>query len=148
MLVIPFIVPTDGVPKYGILKREISTGGYWQFVAGGGEDGEEPIAAARRESSEEIGSDPHAALIELDSLTMIPVADVGGFEWGKDVLVIPEYCYGIELLSEELSLSDEHTDYRWLSFEEAKNVLHWESNKIALWELNHRLTNDIAGSSN
>lgn len=147
VLVIPFIRSDDGTIKYCVLKRESSTGGYWQFVAGGGAVGETKFETARRESSEEIGSDPNSELIELDSMTMIPVVNVCGFKWGKDTIVIPEYCFGIELSTEELSLSHEHTAYQWLSFDEAHKLVHWESNRIALWELNHRLRNNMVRAS-
>ena len=143
VLVLPFTKQSDGLFSYAVLKRNSSTGGYWQFVAGGGKPGEEPKDAARREAHEEIGSDPKSALIRLDALTMIPVVNIGGFEWGEDVLVIPEYCFGLELHSENITLSHEHTDYRWLTYEEASDLVNWESNKTALWELNHRLTHDL-----
>ena len=143
ILVVPFTKHSDGLFRYAVLKRNSSTGGYWQLAAGGGKPGEEPKDAARREAHEEIGSDPESSLIRLDTLTMIPVVNIGGFEWGKDVLVIPEYCFGLELVSETLSLSHEHTDYRWLTYEEASDLVNWESNKTALWELNHRLTHNL-----
>jgi hypothetical protein len=37
------------------------------------------------------------------------------------------------------SLSDEHTEYRRVVYEDATALLRWDSNKIALWELNERL---------
>jgi dATP pyrophosphohydrolase len=147
VLVIPFRIESDGNPRYALLKRDFSTGGYWQFVAGGGEESEEPATAARREVHEEIGADIGSPLVKLDSTAMIPVVDVCGFVWGNDVLVIPEYCFALELSSDHLRLSSEHTDFAWLSYQEAHSVLKWESNKVALWELNHRLTNGLLGST-
>ncbi len=143
VLVIPFCVFKNNKIKYAVLKRSDMIECCWQFVAGGGEHVEEPAESARRESSEEIGSDPNSKLVKLDSLTKIPVVDICGFKWGNDVLVIPQYCFGIELFSEKIILSNEHTDFQWLPYEEARKVLTWESNKIALWELNHILTHDI-----
>ena len=40
---------------------------------------------------------------------------------------------------QELALSQEHDMIRWLSFEEATRLLTWDSNRVALWELNERL---------
>lgn len=33
----------------------------------------------------------------------------------------------------------EHAAYHWATYVEAIDMLHWDSNKTALWELNHRL---------
>ncbi|MGN2638956.1 hypothetical protein ACTD5D_22895 [Nocardia takedensis] len=45
---------------------------------------------------------------------------------------------------EELVLSDEHTGYRWCSFEQAQSLVRWDSNRTALWELEHRLLHGLA----
>jgi dATP pyrophosphohydrolase len=137
VLVIPFIRPNDDSPKYCVLKRAESTGEYWQFVAGGGEIGETPLETAKRESSEEIGSDIESNFIQLESLSMIPVINIGAYEWGDDISEIPEYCFGVELKSETINLSKEHTDYKWLRYEEAYKILKWGSNKKALQELHN-----------
>ena len=36
-------------------------------------------------------------------------------------------------------LGDEHSEIKWASYEEAKELLKFDSNKNALWELNERL---------
>mgnify|MGYP003311483129 CR=1 FL=1 len=41
---------------------------------------------------------------------------------------------------EDILLSHEHTEYLWLSYEDAISKLKWDSNKIALYELNCRIT--------
>jgi dATP pyrophosphohydrolase len=56
-----------------------------------------------------------------------------------DILLIPEYCFGVEIAEADLVLSDEHTEYRWSGYVAAEQALRWDSNRIALWELNHRL---------
>jgi len=138
-LVIPYrILPNQNI-LYAIFRCEERTGGYWQGIAGGGENGESPLEAAKREAFEEAGIGEDSDYIALDSLAMIPVKDVCGFKWGEDVLVIPEYCFGIKVENEHLQLSPEHTDFRWMNYSDAKELLHWDSNKTALWELNHRL---------
>ena len=58
----------EGKPEYAILK--VVDGEYWQFVAGGGEDQETPLEAARRECLEETGLEGEP--FPLDSLTTIP----------------------------------------------------------------------------
>jgi len=51
-----------------VLKR--SDADCWQFVAGGGDDGETPIQAAVRETREEVGIS--APVISLDSRASVP----------------------------------------------------------------------------
>ncbi|MGH3815963.1 MAG: hypothetical protein ACRDUV_26535 [Pseudonocardiaceae bacterium] len=53
--------------------------------------------------------------------------------------MIPEYAFGAGVDGAELRLSDEHTEYGWFGFDEAGKAVRWDSNRTALWELNHRL---------
>ena len=147
VLVLPYKITPDNEILYAVLKRESSTGGYWQGIAGGGENGESPMEAAKRETHEEAGIDPSNEYIKLDSYAMVPVANVCGFRWGDDVLVIPEYCFGVKVGEERLQLSYEHTEYKWLGYGRAMDMLHWDSNKCALWELNFRVRRGMQGSS-
>jgi dATP pyrophosphohydrolase len=34
-------------------------------------------------------------------------------------------------------------EYRWVSYENAVNILHWETNKTALYELKYRIENNM-----
>lgn len=52
ILVIPFRHTAAGL-EFAVLKRSDSD--CWQFVAGGGDDGETPIQSAARETWEEVG---------------------------------------------------------------------------------------------
>ncbi len=126
---------------YGIGLR--STRNIWQFVAGGAEDKETPIEAAIRELSEETGINiKEEDLIVLDSKTTIPVVNVTGtYTWGKDVFVIPEYAFAVDATSFQIKLSNEHTEFKWLEYNKAMDILTYDSNKSALWELNEKLKN-------
>ncbi len=64
---------------------------------------------------------------------------MGTLLWGEGVLVVPEYCFGVEVRNREFVLSREHAEYRWVRYDSAIEMLHWDSNKNALWELNHHL---------
>jgi len=122
--------------EFAVLKR--SDADYWQFVAGGGEDGEIPIQAAQRETQEEVGIS--AEMIELDSLSTVPKDCFAATDsWGGDVYVIPQYCFAVDAGSSDISLSHEHIESRWVSYEQACSLLKWDSNRTALWELNERL---------
>ncbi|MBA7600045.1 hypothetical protein ES703_07091 [subsurface metagenome] len=139
MLVLPFRHSEGGHPDYAIFKRR--DGEYWQFIGGGGENTEKPIESAKREAFEEAGISPDSEYISLDSCNTVPVVGVTGeFTWGKDVYVIPEYTFGVKSDSDIITLSKEHTEHRWVSYEDAVAMLKWDSNKVALWELNVRIT--------
>lgn len=137
VLVIPFRHTPQGV-RYGVLKR--LDAGFWQCVAGGGEDGEMPEEAARREAFEEAGIPAEARLIRLDSIASIPVIHFPNCEhWGSAIHVVPEHSFGIEAPGEDLRLCSEHTEYQWLTHHDAYELVRFDSNRTALWELNRRL---------
>lgn len=139
-LVFPYRRLMDGDVRYAVFQRDPSTGGFWQGVSGGGEDAETPLEAARREAWEEAGIDPARPFMPLQSMCMIPAVKFGGFRWGPDVLLIPEHAFGVEVNAPDLTLSHEHTQYRWVTLDEGTDLLLWDSNKVALWELDQRLS--------
>ena len=142
VLVIPF-KKVNGIAKYIILKRADLK--VWQGIAGGGEGDESAIEAAKREANEELNIDSSCEYIQLDSVASIPAIYFKDHVklWGKKTLVIPEYCFGVEINECGLRLSDEHSEYKWCSYEEAIKLLEWDSNKVALWELNERIRLEI-----
>jgi len=143
ILVFPFLKTNGNTIKYAVFQRR-DLPGSWQAIAGGGEDNETPEEAARRELYEESGIEISGDLIKLDSMAMIPVVHICGFQWGPDVLTIPEYCFAVEVLNRNIKISGEHTEFEWLNYTEAAKRLTWDSNKNALWELNYRLTGNPA----
>lgn len=113
----------------------------WQFIAGGGEDNETPLEAAKRETIEEGGVQSDKWM-ELKSLSYVPVTIISEkrrLHWNKDTYVIPEYTFGFECREENIKLSYEHTECVWLTYDEANQKLEWDSNRTALYELNCRL---------
>jgi len=52
---------------------------------------------------------------------------------------VPEHAFGARCASRELLLSGEHSECGWFAYDAAQRALHWDSNKNALWELDHRL---------
>jgi dihydroneopterin triphosphate diphosphatase len=138
VLVIPFHVDTNGEPGYLLFKRADLE--VWQWIAGGGEDNEEPEQTARREALEEAGIPQDACLIRLDSRASIPAIHFAERRlWGDDIYVIPEFSFGVEVQIKEVCLSGEHSACEWLDYETARSRLEWDSNRTALWELHSRL---------
>jgi dATP pyrophosphohydrolase len=138
VLVFPYRRADGDEFEYALLKR--ADAGFWQGVTGGGEDDETPLETARRETFEETGLAPDSPLLQLDTVEPIPVTFFGvSHLWGEDVYVIPQYCFGVLTNDGEIVLSHEHTEYRWLRYEDADRLLKWDGNKTALWELDKRL---------
>ena len=138
VLVYPYRRIENGQLEYALLKR--SDQGFWQAIAGGGEDDETPFEAARRETNEESGIPPTAEFLQLDTVEPVPVIEFGNSHiWGDSVYVIPQYCFGVTAPHVQIVISREHTEYRWLSYEAAHPLLKYDGNKTALWELDKRL---------
>lgn len=137
ILAIPYRI-VDGTPLFCIFRR--ADGSYWQFIAGGGENGETPIEAAKRETIEEIGVKPNN-IKQLTCIAYVPaevIAESRRQHWDKNTYVIPEYSFAFECDLEPL-LSNEHTEYKWLTYDEARKLLKWDSNKVAMYEINCQL---------
>ena len=116
----------------------------WQFIAGGGEDDEIPMDAAKRKTFAEGGVQP-SKWLELKSLSCVPAAVISQKHrqhWDKNTYVIPEYTFGFEC-KEDIKLSCEQTECVWLTYEEVRSKLTWDSNRTALYELHCRLEAEL-----
>jgi dATP pyrophosphohydrolase len=134
----------DSEFAYLLLKR--SDEGWWQGIAGGGEDSETPLEDAKRETLEETGIPKDSRFLQLITVLPIPATEFRySHLWGRKVCVIPQYCFGVLPKEKKIVLSSEHTDYKWLMYEEAYRLMKYEDNKIALWELDERLKNEETG---
>ena len=138
ILVIPYRRLNDGDFEFAVLQR--SDDSAWQFIAGGGDEGETPQEAAVREAFEEAMVPADSEWIRLDAIASIPrTAFPGGAHWPDDLHVVPEHCFAVDVSGVELAISGEHAELEWLGYEQAYRRLRWQSNQVALWELNQRL---------
>ena len=95
----------------------------WQGVAGKIEKDEKAWETAVRELKEETGLAPKKMFV-ADHVSRF-------YEKHKDRMnLVP--VFGIEVDSKDVTLSDEHIDYKWLDFEEAFDTLIWNGQKQAL----------------
>jgi dihydroneopterin triphosphate diphosphatase len=141
VLVLPFRSTASGRIEFAVLRR--ADDATWQGVAGGGHVGESVVQAARREALEEAGVPPTASLYRLKTQDTVPVnCFTASAEWPPDTYVIPQRFFACDLTGMDIALSDEHTEVRWGSFEEVLELLRYDSNKNALWELAERLRRD------
>ena len=137
VLIFPFRRSQERL-EYALFYRSDSE--CWQGIAGGGEDDEVPLEAARREAREEAGVPSTARFVELQTKSSVPVTCFrNSAQWGDELFVIPEHCFGVEMPSVDIQISVEHRTFKWVDYETALQLLTYDSNKTALWELNQRL---------
>jgi 8-oxo-dGTP pyrophosphatase MutT (NUDIX family) len=111
-----FIVLRRG-EEYLVVHRVPEAGAYWHGIAGGVEEGETPEEAAVRELREETG------------LEAVPTPLPNSFVY----LEITVHTFLVEVPSDwEPQLNEEHDDYRWLSQDEAVELLYWPEPKELL----------------
>lgn len=116
--------------KYLIMKRSMSDSsdpGCWDLPGGGIRYREKPLDAARREAKEEAGL----------QVSVTGIIDMWGkmFEgtWSIESLVAADYIGG------NVTLSHEHTEYKWVTKEELVNVDPKGENLSALFNINESL---------
>jgi len=116
---------TDAGPVYLMLKR--STGKYyehlWQGVAGKIEKGETATQTVIRELKEETGKTP---------VKIFAADHIASFYDAKNDRIQMVPIFGIEVENSEVQLSEEHSEYKWVSFEEALALLTWKGQKEGL----------------
>lgn len=144
VLVIPYL-KTESAVLYCIFKRS-DMDDCWQFIAGGGEEEDgTPLVSARREASEEAGIPLDALYTRLESTCSISTEHFPKARrvWSEHCLVIPEYCFAVALPDKTVRLSEEHTQFAWVGYDTATQQLRYDSNKVALWELDNKLRSGL-----
>ena len=135
-LVFPFRKCSKVNCQYAIFKRKDSE--YWQAIAGGGNSGESFLEAAKREALEEGGIPRSSDYFVLETISSVAVHHfteptmIGKY-------VITEHCFAVDCSEIEIVLSPEHSEYRWVDYGNANQMLYWDSNRTAIWELNQRI---------
>lgn len=130
-----------------MLKRIPEKGDFWQPVSGGYEEEDKSLqSCAIREACEEAGvresdivrvvSDVH--LFQFATKNLKLAAKNGG------EIILTEFAFGIEVTSKaQVDLTKnvypEHSQFRWVDFDTALDLLKWEENKTALKKLNAML---------
>ena len=126
---------TDDGLKFLLMKRNLNKiyEHLWQGVAGKIEDGETAPEAAIRELKEETGLDP---------VNMFVADHVSRFYevHGDRINLVP--VFGIEVNSDEVILSEEHIDFKWVTIEEALNTLVWNGQKKGIQTVHDMVISD------
>jgi dATP pyrophosphohydrolase len=121
---------SDRGREFLVALRTPGREGYWSLIAGGIEEGETPVAAARRELEEETGL---AAPLSFEEIPMSL-----GYE--DEVGWVVLHVFAGEAPGDwEPTLDEEHVDYRWCAVEDALDLLFFEEPRQALREAVRRL---------
>ena len=105
----------------------------WQGVAGKIEVGETSWEAAIRELKEETGFEP-VRIFVADHVSKFYEAH------GDWVNLVP--VFGIEVDNEEVILSDEHCEFKWVDFNTAHQTLIWSGQKDGIAAIFNMLNSD------
>lgn len=121
--------------KFLLLKRTLQKGGFWQSVTGGAFFSEDKIEALKRELKEEIGIKKGVKNIINTNYSFSFIDDEGNG--------LQEYVYGIEIdPKQKISISKEHTKYKWVTLQEALKFLKYKSNKKG-FKILYKIISDI-----
>ncbi len=136
VLVLPYKI--ENSISYCIFRR--SDMDCWQFIAGGGESEDATVmVSAKREAFEEAGIPMDAKYAQLETRCSISAEHFRARAvWGADCLVIPEYAFAVGVPG-DIQISGEHTEFLWVDYDTAMQKLRYDSNKVALWELDNKL---------
>lgn len=125
---------SDRKRRYLLLKRIASYGGFWQSVTGSLEEDETHKRAAVREIQEETSiSATEDDLIELGIVNTFEIAPQWRSRYEAGVTHNEEVCFALRIKERDIRLDPiEHESWCWVSYEQAMELLYWESNKRAL----------------
>ena len=126
--IITYTLSNENKPLFLILKGGATIRG---FPKGHIEDGELPLQAAKRETFEETGINPpflHSDWKVVDRFMVRKNLTTG------KVYKIPKLKFVTYFLGRtnnlKVKLSDEHTDYRWVPYSVARNMLRFNKDLL------------------
>ena len=125
----------NGSPTYLLLKRSESQvyPGIWQCVTGKIEHGEKPDETALRELQEETGLTPISMWI-VDQVNHFFEAEQNRMN------LIP--IFGVEVDSLKITLSAEHTQFKWCRVKEGIELMLWNQQKQGLMNFHQMITSE------
>lgn len=118
--------------KFLIIKRVPEDGDFWQPLTESLEDGESIMQCLKRGVKEELGIDNVKDITDR----------IWSFAWeNKKGEPNIDLVYGVELSeSDKVTLNpNEHSEYKWCSFEEAMELLGKENNKKAFLHFKEKI---------
>lgn len=126
-------------PWYAVFRR--ADDGCWQGVEGGAEQDEDLVTAARREAAEESGLTGGYPLYQLDMTSGVRRTRFAASKhWPSGLYIVTRHFFAMDVTAESnpVTLSHEHSEFRWAPYEDASAILRYDDDKTALWELDSR----------
>lgn len=126
---------TDEGDKFLLLKRSENTKiypGIWQMITGTIESHEHTKDTLNRELEEETGLKP-------SRIFSIPKINTFYLAISDKICMSPVFLTIVE--NEDVTISDEHTEYKWASYELARELIHWP-NQVESLELIKKYMDD------
>ncbi len=112
------IIENTKTGKILLLKRSVDkdfSAGIWEYITGRLQQFEDPLAGLKREILEEAG-------IEVEVVKPISIFHIfRGEKTAENELV--GIMYWCEIDSEEVKISDEHSEYKWVTTDEALKMI-------------------------
>lgn len=116
-----------------LLKRTTERGGFWNVVNGTLELKDSVINCRKRELFEETGIQ--------DVVNWSDEIYRFNFKYHGDVFVVVVFAANV-FEDQKVVINNEHTEYRWVSFDKAINLLKFDDDKTALQNFRGKLRND------
>lgn len=114
----------EGGAQVLLLRRNHTLVGEWCQIAGGIEDGERAWEAALREVMEETG-------LSCDRLYSADICEQF-YEADREVISILPVFVGFVDSGADVVLNDEHSEYRWVSFDDARAMVPFAGQRHVL----------------
>ena len=105
--------------KFLLFRRSLSGKiypGIWQMVTGKIDEGESTADAVKRELFEETGLRPQ-------KLFVVPKINSFYFPTNDKIVLSPVFLAVVN--TTEIKISDEHCEFKWVSFDEASKLIYW-----------------------
>lgn len=128
--------------EFLILKTNKKRGGFFQPVTGKVEFKEDLLDAAKREVEEETGITKYLKIVEDFYSFKYPIP--GRLKYKVSFKEFEEHVFAMEISPEDnIKISDEHEEYKWCNYNDAYDMIEFETNKYALKKLNFSLKKEI-----
>jgi dATP pyrophosphohydrolase len=115
-------------------EKDKVTPGIWQMVTGGIKENESIKEGVLREVSEETGIIPSV-------IYSIPRVNSFYFDYGDAICLSPVFLAISD--SKGVKLSEEHTNYKWVSYDDAIELIRWPDQIESLTLIKKYLDNNM-----
>jgi 8-oxo-dGTP diphosphatase len=95
--------------------NDVHNASEWDFPGGRLEEGESPFAGLKRECIEEVN---------FDVMVLNPIKVHHFTRQDRQLITLIVFLCKVSSTSQEIKLSEEHIEYKWLPANEAKELIH------------------------